>query len=86
MISQRGQSLFSCDSTLIPCDWSSGRSDSPMEMDSNDITGEPAENTGDEGHKEAEPDTVALKFMKTAQGFNTVERELSESPSSEINT
>lgn len=30
-----------------------------MEMGSNDIMGEPEENTGDEGHEEAEPDTAA---------------------------
>lgn len=49
-----------------------------MEMGSNDIMGEPAENTGDEGQEEAEPDTVARRRMKIAQGFNAVVRELSE--------
>ncbi len=29
-----------------------------MEMGSNDIMGEPEENTGDEGHEEAEPGTA----------------------------
>lgn len=56
MIFQRGRALFSCDSTLIPRDWSS---DTPMEMGSNDIMVEPEENTGDEGHEEAESDTAA---------------------------
>lgn len=35
------------------------RSDTPMEMGSNDIMGEPEENTRDEGQEEAEPDTAA---------------------------
>lgn len=83
VIFQSGQSLFSCDSTLIPCESSSGRSDTPMEMGCNDIMVEPEENTGDEGHEEAEPDTAAQRCMKTAQGFNAVVKELSESPSSE---
>lgn len=43
-----------------------------MEMGSNDIMGEPTENTGAEGHKEAEPDAAVLRCMKTAQGFNIV--------------
>ena len=54
-----------------------------MEMGSNDITGEPEENTGDEGHEVAEPDTAAQRCIKTAQGFNTMVTELSEKPSSE---
>ncbi len=49
-----------------------------MEMGFNDITGEPEENRGDEGHEEAEPDTAAERCMKTAQGFNTVVKVLSE--------
>lgn len=59
VIFQWGQSLFSCDSTLIPCDWSSGHSVTPMEMGSNDIKGETEENTRDEGQEEAKPDTAA---------------------------
>lgn len=58
-------------------------SDTPMEMGSNDIMVGPEENTGDEGHEEAESDTAAWRCMKTAQGFNTGVKELSESPSSE---
>lgn len=41
-----------------PWDWSS---DNPMEMDSNDIKGEPEENTGDEGQEKAEHGTEMSK-------------------------
>lgn len=40
-----------------------------MEMGSNDIRGEPPENTGDEGHEKAEDDTEL--HIKTAHGCNT---------------
>lgn len=59
MIFQWGHSLFSFASTLTPCEFNSGRGDTPVKMGSNDIKGEPEENTGDKGHEEAEPDTVA---------------------------
>lgn len=36
-----------------------------MEMGSNDIMGEPAENTRAEGHEEAESDTATQRCMKT---------------------
>lgn len=43
-----------------------------MEMGSNDIMGEPEENTGDEGREVAEPDTAAWRCIKPLKDFNAV--------------